>query len=29
MDHLGISECMVLGFCIGGALHLEPLAASV
>ena len=25
MDHLGIDKFMVLGFCIGGPLHLEPL----
>ena len=27
MDHLGIDKFMVLGFCIGGPLHLEPSAA--
>jgi pimeloyl-ACP methyl ester carboxylesterase len=26
MDHLGIETFMVLGFCIGGPLHLEPPA---
>jgi pimeloyl-ACP methyl ester carboxylesterase len=24
MDHLGISEFLVLGFCIGGPFYLEP-----
>jgi len=27
MDHLGIQKFMVLGFCIGGPLYLEPVAA--
>ena len=27
MDHLGIDEFMVMGFCIGGPVHLEPAGA--
>ena len=27
MDHLGHKEFMVMGFCIGGPLHLEPAEA--
>jgi hypothetical protein len=27
MDHLGVDKFLVMGFCIGGPLHLEPFAA--
>ena len=27
MDHLGIKEFLVMGFCIGGPMHLEPAEA--
>jgi hypothetical protein len=27
MDHLAIDKFAVLGFCIGGPVHLEPVAA--